>query len=691
AINKAGDTMTGSLIANGGISLTADVEINFNRNTDYFKIGFKNTADSDTDSYGYVKIGDNGNEYFKIQGVNGSTTSDWMSVKSTGVSASKFIGALQGNSDSSTKLATARGLKIGNISKNFDGTSDIAWSLADIGAVNKNGDIMSGLLQFTTAATIGAGTIPSQIGYGFFSSYGPLKLLANTDNSATDEPVLIASSKGTTPTANDGLVVGKDYLRWLGNNVYHAGYKPNASDIKAKDFRKVGAITLTGEAPTAGGTNMFTITIPQPAASGILLTFELYLGGSWSHTNMSGYEGYVISCLASGASPALQAKKITPMLNSTHGKYFTFSELRRDDGGIHFDVHYNGNNNTIEVFTSTLREDSNTDVYKGINAHNVRRGSAGTRYDAYHTHNKPSAADIGAVNKSGDTMSGKLVVSANGSQFGVSANGATGNTSVTNLMTNFIEVVSDVNANHTSSSGIVFHNRSTSTNALYYKNDSTNGGYFNFKSDDSSWNVRVDGNIVYHQGFKPTPADIGALSLSGGTMKSAIQMGANNVNFQADDSGDIAFLNADGARKALVYTTGKTEGLVVLTGASGSVEMRAGGNLTASGNITAYSDIKLKKDLEIIPDALDKISKLNGYTYTRKDTGERHTGVIAQEVQKVLPEVISVSKPDKYSKEKTDTLTVAYGNMIGLLIEGIKELKSENKILSERLVKLEAM
>lgn len=92
------------------------------------------------------------------------------------------------------------------------------------------------------------------------------------------------------------------------------------------------------------------------------------------------------------------------------------------------------------------------------------------------------------------------------------------------------------------------------------------------------------------------------------------------------------------------------------------------GNFNADGNVTAYSDIRLKTDLTKITDALSKVSRLNGYTYTRKDTGQRQTGVVAQELQEVLPEAVI---------DNGEHLSVAYGNIVGLLIEAIKELKSE--------------
>ena len=103
------------------------------------------------------------------------------------------------------------------------------------------------------------------------------------------------------------------------------------------------------------------------------------------------------------------------------------------------------------------------------------------------------------------------------------------------------------------------------------------------------------------------------------------------------------------------------------------------GNLTASGNVTAYSDITLKDNIETIPDALDKVSQIRGVTYNRKDLEDkpRHAGVIAQEVEKVLPEVIST--------DEDGIKSVAYGNLVGLLIESIKELKSEVDELKTKL------
>ena len=103
------------------------------------------------------------------------------------------------------------------------------------------------------------------------------------------------------------------------------------------------------------------------------------------------------------------------------------------------------------------------------------------------------------------------------------------------------------------------------------------------------------------------------------------------------------------------------------------------GDITSGGNITANSDISLKDNIVTIPDALDKLLQIRGVTYNRNDIEDnpRQTGVIAQEVETVLPEVVS--------EDALGIKSVAYGNMVGLLIEAIKEQQARIDALEERL------
>ena len=92
-----------------------------------------------------------------------------------------------------------------------------------------------------------------------------------------------------------------------------------------------------------------------------------------------------------------------------------------------------------------------------------------------------------------------------------------------------------------------------------------------------------------------------------------------------------------------------------------------GTNLVCGGTITANSDEKLKKNVITIENALEKVLSLRGVEYDRIDSRDHQIGVIAQEVEKVVPAVV-------YGDE---IKSVAYGNLVGLLIEAIKEQQKE--------------
>jgi hypothetical protein len=94
----------------------------------------------------------------------------------------------------------------------------------------------------------------------------------------------------------------------------------------------------------------------------------------------------------------------------------------------------------------------------------------------------------------------------------------------------------------------------------------------------------------------------------------------------------------------------------------------ANGQITAQGNVVAFSDARLKTDLRPVEGALDRVRQLTGYTYQPIAGGARNVGLIAQEVQKVLPEAVH---------EHGEHLTLAYGNMAALFVQAIKELEAK--------------
>lgn len=115
------------------------------------------------------------------------------------------------------------------------------------------------------------------------------------------------------------------------------------------------------------------------------------------------------------------------------------------------------------------------------------------------------------------------------------------------------------------------------------------------------------------------------------------------------------------------------------------------GAVSAWGNVTAYaSDKRLKENIEVIPDALKKVKALHGVTYQwnreaqnyLRDDGRRHAGVLAQEVQAVLPEAVcpapfDVDGATGQSRTGQNYLTVQNERLVALLIEAVKELSAK--------------
>ena len=130
----------------------------------------------------------------------------------------------------------------------------------------------------------------------------------------------------------------------------------------------------------------------------------------------------------------------------------------------------------------------------------------------------------------------------------------------------------------------------------------------------------------------------------------------------------------------------------------GTAAVTTTGQIVATNNITAYfSDIRLKDNIETINNAAEKLYTLSGIIYKNNELAKKYgytddknyVGVIAQEVHKVLPEVIKRAPFDNDGKDGSKSgeyyLTVQYELLIPLIIETIKEQQREIESLEERL------
>ena len=156
----------------------------------------------------------------------------------------------------------------------------------------------------------------------------------------------------------------------------------------------------------------------------------------------------------------------------------------------------------------------------------------------------------------------------------------------------------------------------------------------------------------------------------------------------ADSGGTGIFSNTTTSIAEGIYFQNSTDKTFFYNQGVARGEIDGSGNMIMAGNITAFgtvSDIKLKKDIKVIENPIKKIKNLKGVTFTYKKNGEKSTGLIAQDLEKVLPEAVyKTHEIDLNGDSEDEHLAIRYGNTVGLLVEAIKELEARVKELENK-------
>jgi len=136
---------------------------------------------------------------------------------------------------------------------------------------------------------------------------------------------------------------------------------------------------------------------------------------------------------------------------------------------------------------------------------------------------------------------------------------------------------------------------------------------------------------------------------------------------------EVSSLKGVNALSGINTLTGITflNGQVTLNGKDLEAELALGKSLPPS------SDEQLKENISTIQNPIDKVNALRGVDFNWKENGKKQIGVIAQEVEKILPELVEM-RPDGYKG-------VHYDNIVGLLIEAIKEQQKQIDELKEKI------
>jgi hypothetical protein len=232
-----------------------------------------------------------------------------------------------------------------------------------------------------------------------------------------------------------------------------------------------------------------------------------------------------------------------------------------------------------------------------------------------------------------------------------------------------------------------FNIQQTTTGVVLETMDVSVGGIGTFSYGDCIWYDKNNTNALR---FIMTTSGNMGIGTSAPAYKMHMYAASGQVN-QRMQSGSTYYLDVGtngstaghyiygyGAATPLIFGVAAAErmridgstGNVGIKNNSPSYDLHVTGVIAASSDLIVSSDRRLKSNLEVISDSLEKIKTLTGYTFnlTNASDNKRRTGLIAQEVEEVLPEVVQEDNTEDKFK------SIAYGNMAGLIVEAIKSL-----------------
>ena len=566
-----------------------------------------------------------------------------------------------GRSDITTNAwGATRTFKIGNKTNSINGTSNVAYSLADIGAFPDVGGTIQGNVEITGNLSVG-GAISAAL-EGTAARADKLQVarkIQGVDFDGTQDislPTFTAETDGLVPK-RVGATSTK-YLREDGTWVVptdttyalltkaaaEEGTATTANTISAKvlkDAIQYHAPTVTDIAGNAGtATKLQTPrTINGVSFDGtqniLLPSSEDYSLPTASASVLGGIK------VGSGLAISNSVLSVGTLNQSTTGNADTASKLQAArtislTGNITGSTSFDGSANVSIATTVTGLGAAN-----GIATLDSNGQVPSTQLPSY-VGNVLEFLNVAAFPATGET--GKIYVE------------LTGNTIYRWGGSAYVKITSGEVASVAGKAGVV---TLTKSDVGLANVDNTADSSKSVAYAARLTTARAINGIPFNGSANITVADATKLPLSGGTLTGALKV--NNAT----------------------ASTSATTGAITTTGGVGiGGALFTTGAITSANNITAYSDSRIKDNIIVIDDALNKVSKLKGVTYNRIDVDDkdkRYVGLIAQDVQSVMPEAVNVNN------DEINTLSVDYQGLIGLLVESIKELKLEIDVLKEKV------
>lgn len=551
----------------GNLTFTGDNQLTWSRNTDYFKIGFKNDSDGDTDSYGYIRTGDNGNEYFRIERNSGSTITTIASFKSEGLRLleGSFIGNLSGTASNATKATQdsagqpinttyIKGLSVSGRTITYtkgngttgtlttqDTTYPVYFKTPDANFATKyrtqtgvaSGNYIS-VLRNNTASVANAPQFGTGLGWGREDTHGYLYLNYGSANAYIgagnadklnwikqlaflDSNITGNSATSTRATSADKLTTARNFT--IGN----AKKSFNATADLSYSIAEIGAVNKTGDTMTGSLKNSFNTgtylagnqgnaLIASTASAGTYVSMLRYPSSSGYFT-LNGYQktfilGYTAKTTVDAGTNSL-TKQVT-LLDESGNTSFP---------GTVTAPAFNGNS-TSATKLQNARKIGNADFNGTANITLAQIGAAASS----HTHNYAGSSSAGGAANTAVKLSTARTITIAG-DFGGSFS-FDGSANVSCNLYNYYSKSTLSNTNNYPYHRIAYlkdqNGAYTDRTTTLFISQDYNGGYFgivriSLRTNNTGSVSTVEAKWLCRSGFNADDIQIGIYNVYGGT------------------------------------------------------------------------------------------------------------------------------------------------------------------------------
>ena len=559
---------------------------------------------------------------------------DTLSIVGAGSVTTAVVGdtlTITGSDDNDNFYVTGASYSSGTLTLTRNGLSELTAT----GFPTNNNQLTNGAGYITAASLQGVpailsnGTIPSlntgisaaEVRSLIGAGTSSLAIGTTASTAKAGNTTTITTAQATAITANTAKVTDSGTPAILSN-----GTTPSLnSGISAAEVR---ALIGAGTSSTSGTVTSVAASIDGDglSLSGSPITSSgtlgfLWTGGATDYINGQGDVASFPTTITSAQASAITANTAKVGITSAQASAITANTAKV---GI-------TSTQASNITTNNAKVGITTSQASAITANSAKTGITSSQASAI-TANTAKVSDTGtpAILSNGATPSLNSGISAAEVRSLIGAGTGSGTTTASNTQT--------------------FTNKSGSNNQ--WTNDAgyvTGVGWEEITGDPANINISGFNNDA---GYTTNTGDITAVTAGTG-MSGGGTSGSVTLNCTIDSPGEVGLGNLSSSGNALA------------------------GSFTATGDITAFSDARVKENIETIPNALDKVLSLRGVTYNKISESKSSMGVVAQELLEVIPEVVHENEDGMYS--------VAYGNIVAVLIEAMKEQQEQINDLKVKL------